>query len=62
MAWATPGYFTIQNYPCNEDGSNCQNTDGNDMQQHTVVQYYQDPALQQSNKLPRTTTTTLQQQ
>lgn len=23
VAWATPGPFTVMNYPCNEDGSNC---------------------------------------
>jgi cathepsin X len=23
VAWATPGSFTVMNYPCNEDGSNC---------------------------------------
>ena len=23
VAWATPGSFTVQNYACNEDGSNC---------------------------------------
>jgi hypothetical protein len=22
-AWATPASFTINNFPCNEDGSNC---------------------------------------
>ena len=23
VSWATPSYFTIDNFPCNEDGSNC---------------------------------------
>ena len=23
-AWAVPGVFTETNFPCNEDGSNCQ--------------------------------------
>lgn len=23
VAWATPGQFTVHNFPCNEDGSNC---------------------------------------
>lgn len=23
VAWVTPGSFTVVNYPCNEDGSNC---------------------------------------
>jgi hypothetical protein len=45
IAWATPGTFTIQNFPCNEDASNCQHhfdagTDGSGMQAHV----YQDPS------------------
>lgn len=24
LAWATPGVFTIANFPCDEDGSNCE--------------------------------------
>lgn len=23
IAWATPGEFTTDNYPCDEDGKNC---------------------------------------
>jgi hypothetical protein len=23
IAWATPGEFTVQNFPCDEDGKNC---------------------------------------
>ena len=23
VAWATPGHFTVQNFPCSEDGKNC---------------------------------------
>ena len=23
VSWATPGTFTVTNFPCNEDGSNC---------------------------------------
>jgi len=23
VAWATPSTFTVQNYPCYEDGTNC---------------------------------------
>jgi cathepsin X len=23
VAWATPGTFTVENYPCNKDGANC---------------------------------------
>jgi hypothetical protein len=39
IAWATPGAFTIENFPCNEDGSNCQ-TDGSGMQ----ALVYEDPS------------------
>jgi len=35
VAWATPGAFTINNFPCSEDGKNC-NSNG--------VQYYVDPS------------------
>jgi Papain family cysteine protease len=28
IAWATPGDFTVHNYPCNEDASNCGGTGG----------------------------------
>lgn len=23
VAWATPGQFTVENFPCAEDGKNC---------------------------------------
>jgi len=23
VAWATPGQFTVHNFPCSEDGKNC---------------------------------------
>ena len=23
IAWATPGQFTVENFPCSEDGKNC---------------------------------------
>jgi cathepsin X len=23
IAWATPGEFTVKNFPCDEDGKNC---------------------------------------
>lgn len=23
IAWATPGEYTVNNYPCDEDGKNC---------------------------------------
>lgn len=26
IAWATPDSFTVQNYPCYEDGKNCVKT------------------------------------
>jgi hypothetical protein len=26
VAWATPGSFTVQNYPCYENGENCVKT------------------------------------
>lgn len=32
-AWATPGAFTVHNFPCYEDGGNCVKT-----------QYYEDPS------------------
>lgn len=35
IAWATPGLFTESNYPCDEDGKNC-NGDG--------AQTYVDPS------------------
>lgn len=39
VAWASPGSFTIKNFPCNEDGSNC-HRDGSGMEAHI----YQDPS------------------
>jgi len=36
IAWATPGAFTIDNFPCSEDGKNCHTKDG--------YQYYVDPS------------------
>ena len=33
--WATPDRFTIDNFPCNEDGSNCS---------PTTVHQYVDPS------------------
>ncbi len=32
-AWATPGSFTVHNFPCYEDGGNC-----------VTTQHYQDPS------------------
>lgn len=37
--WATPGEFTVTNYPCNEDGSNCRYVKG--------VQEFVDPSKDQ---------------
>jgi len=34
ITWATPGFFTVHNVPCHEDGSNCASSGG---------MYYQDP-------------------
>lgn len=28
IAWATPGSYTTQNYPCSEDGKNCNSGHG----------------------------------
>lgn len=38
VAWATPGKFTVHNYPCYEDGSNCVET-----------QVYDDPSTVEPN-------------
>lgn len=37
VAWATPKSFTVKNFPCNEDGSNC---DGGGVE----TQHYVDPS------------------
>lgn len=40
IVWATPGQFTKMNYPCSEDGSNCESkTNGSNSQ------LYYDPSL-----------------
>jgi len=36
VAWATPGHFTVTNYPCNEDGSDCRYEQG--------THFYVDPS------------------
>ena len=36
IAWATPGSFTVKNFPCDEDGKNC----GGGVD----TQYYVDPS------------------
>ena len=33
VAWATPGAFTVHNFPCYEDGANC-----------VTTQHYEDPS------------------
>lgn len=38
VVWATPGGFTVHNYPCSENGDNCQS--GGAVQ----TQYYIDPS------------------
>jgi hypothetical protein len=37
VAWATPGSFTIQNVPCNEDASNCKDSS-------LLAHIYEDPS------------------
>jgi hypothetical protein len=36
VAWATPGEFTVHNFPCYEDGGNCVDKPG--------TQVYEDPS------------------
>jgi len=38
VAWATPGSFTVHNFPCSEDGKNCAK------QKKVATQHYQDPS------------------
>ena len=37
VVWATPGQFTVMNFPCNEDGSDCG--------PKRAIQHYIDPAF-----------------
>ena len=37
VAWATPGQFTVHNFPCYEDGANCNGG-------ATTTQFYEDPS------------------
>ena len=46
VAWATLDSFTVQNFPCNEDGSNC-HLDGSGM---TAIQY-KDPSTLEPREL-----------
>lgn len=39
VAWATPGAFTIHNFPCAEDGKNC-----NGKKKVMQTQHYVDPS------------------
>ena len=41
IAWATPKAFTVHNFPCNEDASNCQ---GDTKTGGVRTQYYEDPS------------------
>lgn len=38
VAWATPGQFTVHNFPCSEDGKNCV------VEGSVTTQFYQDPS------------------
>jgi hypothetical protein len=42
VAWATPGTFTVHNFPCSEDGSNC--LIGDKPVSPVGTQFYQDPS------------------
>ncbi|GKY94583.1 hypothetical protein MPSEU_000423900 [Mayamaea pseudoterrestris] len=41
VAWATPGTFTVHNFPCSEDGKNCVIRDA------VATEQYQDPSKDQ---------------
>lgn len=43
VAWATPGAFTVHNFPCHEDGKNCDFHKGPSVK----TQYYVDPSRDQ---------------
>ena len=47
VAWATPGSFTVHNFPCHEDGKNCNfhHDDGPSVS----TQYYVDPSQSQAH-------------
>jgi hypothetical protein len=63
VAWATPGAFTIHNFPCSEDGKNC-----NEHKKQPAVgtHFFQDPStnvqavLDQRRRLFGSSTTTQQ--
>lgn len=48
VAWATPGYWTEVNVPCNENGSNC---DGS--HHKSGAQFYTDPSLNAPQEVAR---------
>jgi len=52
VAWATPGSFTVDNFPCNEDGSNC-GADGNNMKAMSYKDPSSNPALVKRRQLRR---------
>jgi hypothetical protein len=54
VAWATPGSFSVHNFPCAEDGKNCVIK-----QPAVTTQFYKDPAHDQElvNKRVETTVT-----
>jgi cathepsin X len=41
VAWATPGSFTVHNFPCSEDGKNCASKT---MYNAVSTHFYQDPS------------------
>jgi len=41
IAWATPGTFTIHNYPCAENGDGC---NGNEQKKQFMNHHYVDPS------------------
>eukprot|EP00536_Pseudo-nitzschia_multiseries_P012158 jgi/Psemu1/207814/e_gw1.448.57.1 len=43
VAWATPGQFTVRNFPCYENGANC-NGHGHGVGGATTTQFYKDPS------------------
>lgn len=49
VAWATPGAFTVHNFPCHEDGKNCDFHKGPSIQ----TQHYVDPSQDQTQVMER---------
>jgi cathepsin X len=49
VAWATPGTFTVHNFPCSEDGKNCVNKDKPVVDTHV----YHDPSTNVAAVLAR---------